>query len=334
MTEVAHGGRTCRHTAIDFSIGRGLTERTYVRASKGDPIMKRRAFDKMAELSSPYITNGARAIHKHKDAARRAVFAAALLAVATPAMAQHEGPFKQTNIHFETNATACDMGIQMSFDTNGITEGEIENPRGETVFSMRSIPGAEVTGDITEVFQERVEPPIAELVDALGCTPSGDSISLAELFANWPEGWYEFDGESQGEEFEGKARLNHRIPAGPRIITPRDGAIVPHDQHLRIQWNKVTKPLLPSLGPVAVVGYHVLVVDVTNPVLAPGKTKLSFDADVSAAENSFLVAQQHLEPKRIYELEVLATEKGGNQTITEGGVFCTAPIKAVDCVKP
>ena len=29
----------------------------------------------------------------------------------TPAMADQPVPFKQTNIHFETNASACDMGI-------------------------------------------------------------------------------------------------------------------------------------------------------------------------------------------------------------------------------
>ena len=47
----------------------------------------------------------------------------------TPATAAPPEPFKQTNIHFETNASACDMGIQLSFDTDGITEGEIEDPK-------------------------------------------------------------------------------------------------------------------------------------------------------------------------------------------------------------
>ena len=77
-----------------------------------------------------------------------------------------------------------------------------------------------------------------------------------------------------------------------------------------------------------------LVVDITQPVLPPGKTKTSLDADLSRSETSFLVPKQYLEPNRIYEFEVLATEKGGNQTITEGGVFCTSPIVAANCVKP
>jgi hypothetical protein len=111
-------------------------------------------------------------------------------------------------------------------------------------------------------------------------------------------------------------------------------AIVPHDASLLVKWSKVTGPILPRLGPVEIAGYHVLVVDVTVPVLPPGKTKTSFDADVSKDETSFVVPKQYLEPNRIYELEILATEKGGNQTITEGGVFCTPPIAPVNCKKP
>lgn len=254
-------------------------------------------------------------------------------AASSPAIAA-EQPFKQTNIHFETNASACDMGIQMSFDTDGITRGAVEDPNERVVFSFQSVDGMEVTQDITEVFQERVEPPIIDLQSALGCEPSDNAISLNELLATWPAGRYEFEGESHGLEFEGAARLTHKVPAGPEITAPADGAIVPHDASLLVTWKKVTRPILPRLGPVEVVGYHVLAVDITSPTLLPGKTKTSFDADVSKNETSFIVPKQYLEPGRIYELEVMATEKGGNQTITEGGVFCTPPITPAKCKKP
>ena len=267
-------------------------------------------------------------------ACKAAIAGVALAAAATPATAAQPVPFKQTNIHFETNASACDMGIQMSFDTDGVTVGSVESPYGQEVFRFGAVLGQEGTHDITETFQERVEPPISDLASALGCEPSEDAISLTELLSNWPAGWYEFDGESGRTEFEGKAKLTHKVPAGPEITAPDDGDVVPHDANLLIRWNKVTAPILPFLGPVEIVGYHVLVVDVTNPVLAPGKTKISFDADVSKSETTFLVPKQYLEPNRIYEFEVLATEKGGNQTITEGGVFCTRPIIAANCVKP
>ena len=266
---------------------------------------------------------------------KAAVAGIALAAAATiPATAAQPEPFKLTNIHFETNASACDMGIQISFDTDGITEGSVEDPNDEVVYSFRAVDGMEDTHDQTEGFQERVEPPITDLENALGCEPSEDAISLAELLDAWPAGTYEFEGQSGGVEFEGEAKLTHKIPAGPEITAPEDGDVVPHDAPLLIRWNKVTRPIIPSLGPVEIVGYHVVVVDVTVPVLPPGKTKTALDADLSKTETTFLVPKQYLEPKRIYEFEVLATERGGNQTITEGGVFCTRPIAPANCVKP
>ena len=268
-------------------------------------------------------------------ACRTLLASAVLTAAPLAAQAARPEPFKQTNIHFETNATACDMGIQMSFDTDGLTEGEVESPHDQVVFSFRAVDGMETTDDLTEMFQERVEPPISDLLAELDCDePEGDPISLAELFGAWPAGLYEFEGESGGIEFETSARLTHRIPDGPEITAPEDGAIVPHDAHLTIRWKKATGPLLPSLGPVEIVGYHVVVADVTEAALAPGRTKTVLDADLSRSEATFLVPKQFLEPNRIYEFEVLATEKYGNQTITEGGVFCTLPISASDCEAP
>jgi hypothetical protein len=278
---------------------------------------------------------GAKAMKRHIGTICRAAAAGVALAAATtPATAGQPEPFKLTNIHFETNASACDMGIQISFDTDGITEGSVEDPNEQVVYSFRAVDGMERTHDQTEGFQERVEPPIIDLEMALGCEPSEDAISLHDLFTAWPAGTYEFEGRSGAVEFEGEARLTHKIPAGPVITAPEDGAVVPHDASLLIRWNKVTGPIMPRLGPVEIVGYHVVVVDITVPVLPPGKTKTALDADLSKAETTFLVPKQYLEPNRIYEFEVLATEKRGNQTITEGGVFCTRPIAPANCVKP
>jgi hypothetical protein len=266
---------------------------------------------------------------------KAAVAGVALAAAATsPATAAQPVPFKLTNIHFEANASACDLGIQIVFDTDGITEGTVEGPRDQRVFSFRAVDGMEGTHDITEGFQERVEPPIIELELGLGCELSADAIPLGELFTAWPAGTYEFEGQSGGVEFEGEAKLTHKIPAGPEIISPNDGDVVPHDAPLLIKWKKVTGPLLPGLGPVEIVGYHFLLVDVTVPVLPAGKLKTSLDADLSRNETTFVVPKQYLEPNRIYELEVLATEKGGNQTITEGGAICTPPIAPADCELP
>ncbi len=173
-------------------------------------------------------------MNRHLAVTPTLALAALAALAATPAMAARPTPFKITNIHFETNSSAYDMGIRMSFDTGGITEGEIENPYGQAVFSLGLLPGMEITHDVTEVFQERVEPPISDLQSALGCEPTPDAIPLTDLLAACPAGLYEFDGESGGEEFEGRARLTHKVPAGPQIIAPLDGTVVPHDQNLTI----------------------------------------------------------------------------------------------------
>src|SRR5262245_31469316 len=177
-------------------------------------------------------------------------------------------PFKLANIHIETNASGCHMGVQILFDSDSITELSVENPNGEVVFSSQTPVGMEATHDQTEGFQERVEPPIIELENALGCDPSLDALSLEELFATWPAGRYQFRATSGVVDFEGEAGLTHKIPAGPVITAPEDGDVVPHDEPLLIEWNKVTGPILPNLGPVQIVGYHVVVKDVTRPELS------------------------------------------------------------------
>jgi hypothetical protein len=254
-----------------------------------------------------------------------------VLSLASPAaIAAQPQPFKFANIHFETNSSACDMGIQILFDTDGVTEGKVEDPNEQVVYSFQTALGMEQTHDQTEGFQEHVEPPITDLEDALGCEPSPDAISLAQLLTVWPAGIYDFEGTSGGVLSEGTAKLTHKVPAGPVITAPADGAIVPHDQPLVIRWRKVTTPIIPTLGPVTIVGYHVLVKDLSPPA-SPGRVPAQLDADVSKDETTFTVPKQYLEPNRMYEFEILATEKGNNQTITEGGVFCTPPVTAPEC---
>lgn len=275
---------------------------------------------------------------RHIGMTGKAVVAGIALAVAatTPATAAPPEPFKITNIHFETNASACDMGIQISFDTGGVSEGWVKDPNGQVVYQFGAVGGPEVTHNITEGFQERVEPQIIELEQALGCERDAEEpeIFLTELLSAWPEGKYIFGGQNADTNFRGFARLSHKLAAGPEILAPADGDVVSADEHLLIRWKKVKEPIVPGFGPVQIVGYHVLLADITSAEPPPGKTKTQFDADVPQSTSSFLVAKQFLRPNRIYEFEILATEKGGNQTITEGGVFCTRPITPAACVKP
>jgi hypothetical protein len=230
-------------------------------------------------------------------------------------------PFKVANIHFETNASACDMGIQMLFDTDGVTRGFVRSPNGRRIYSFQSAGGMKAIGGQTEGFLEGVEPQITELLEALGCEPSDEEeeILLEDLFAAFPAGDYTLGGTRGGARFEDQATLTHLVPAGPEIVAPAEGAVVPDDAPLLIEWEPVTEAVLPDLGPVTVVGYHVIVVE------AGGEALPQLDVDVPSDETSVTVPAAYLSPGTLYQFEVLATEESGNQTITEG-FFCTAGV--------
>ena len=277
-------------------------------------------------------------MNRYGEMPRYVVLAGAALALAAiPASAAETEQFKITNIHFETNASACDMGIQMSFDTDGVSDLAVKDPNGQVVFESGAVGGPAVTHDITEGFQERVEPQVIDLRRALGCEREADEpqVWLSDLLAAWPEGKYLFRGTGEDTVWRGFARLSHKVAAGPEILAPGDGDVVRSDENLLIRWKKVTEPIIPELGPVSVVGYHVVIADATRPEpFPPGKTPAQFDVDLPKWSASLIVPKQFLQPNRVYEFEVLATEAGGNQTISEGGVFCTRPIKPSDCEKP
>ena len=232
-------------------------------------------------------------------------------------------PFKVANIHFETNASACDMGIQIIFDTGGITDGFVKSPKGQMIYQFRSKGGMKATGGQTEGFLEGVEPQITELLLALGCDPSDEEeeISIDELFEAWPAGVYTLKGERQGARFKDRATLSYAIPAGPEITAPEDGDVVAVAP-LLIDWNPVTEAILtanPDLGPVNIVGYHVVVVE------AGGEALPQLDVDVPATKTRLTVPRQYLKPNTVYQFEVLSTEASGNQTISEG-FFCTTGV--------
>ena len=232
-------------------------------------------------------------------------------------------PFKVANIHFETNASACDMGIQIAFDTDGITEGTVKDPKGHTIYRFESSGGMRTIGGQTEGFLEGIEPQITELMLALGCAPSGEEgvMTLQDLFKLFPAGDYTLTGTRKGAKFQDTATLTHFIPAGPEIVAPAVNSVVP-DADLLVDWNAVTDAILtsnPNLGPVDIVGYHVVVVEHGAEALP------QLDIDVPASETSVTVPAAYLNPGTPYELEVLSTDASGNQTISEG-FFCTAGI--------
>jgi hypothetical protein len=234
--------------------------------------------------------------------------------------------FKVTNVHFETNASGCDMGIQIAFDTEGLTQGSVTDPNGKQLYSFKSGAGMKATGGQTEGYLEGIEPQLRELMNALGCAPSKEegTSTLADLFTEFPQGEYTFSGLHKGVPIFGQDTLTYHIPAGPNVTAPSNGAILPV-QHASINWKPVTGPILPYLGPVTITGYHVIVYE------NGGEVVPQLDVDLPAGQTSVKVPLQFLKPATTYLFEVLSTEESGNQTITEG-YFCTEGVSR--CATP
>src|SRR5262249_56623328 len=121
-----------------------------------------------------------------------------------------------------------------------------------------------------------------------------------------------------GVAFDVRARLTHCTPAGPKIKAPPGVTVLVAP--LLIEWDPVTAAILthkPNLGPVDIVGYHILVEeDVPGVEVTP-----EVDIDVDASQTSLTVPDQYLNPSTVYRFEILSTDQSGNQTISEG-FFC------------
>jgi hypothetical protein len=230
---------------------------------------------------------------------------------------EDEIPFSAVRIILETNATDCDTGLQLFFDGDPWNEVKVEDPNGTTILHVRALGPLREFGAV-EQFNETNEPVMAELVEGfpeLECAEP--EFTLMELFELFPEGIYEFEGRTvEGGKLEGEATLSHVIPAPPEIVAPVEEDSLQDPNNTVIRWDKVEKPILAKLGPVEIVGFHVVVVrEAGGGTPAP---LVVFTADLSADTTQVNVPSQFLEEEASYTFEVLQIERSGNQTIAEG----------------
>jgi hypothetical protein len=232
---------------------------------------------------------------------------AAILALAGVPAATRAGdpiPLKEAKLIIEHNATDEDTGVQCFVDSEGWDRLELAGPNGVVL----RFEGKGELGELglTELFFETVEPENAD-------------VPIDELLEDFPAGEYTFrgremiDGESSGETV-GKAVLTHDIPAGPELVAPREGAVVPLED-LVVQWGAVTRSIRGT--PVEIVAYQLIVERDVAPVPNMiGKWGLSMY--VPASVTAMTVPRSFLEPGTEYAWEVLAIEESGNQTLSSG----------------
>lgn len=209
------------------------------------------------------------------------------------------GELEDAKIIIEHNATAEDTGFQVFLDGEPWKRLEIEGPDRQPLLDVRARGPLKALG-LTEFFFETNEPPNAQ-------------VPIGVLLAAFPEGDYEFEAKSiSGELLTGTATLTHDIPKGPEILTPTKGQVVDPDNAV-VTWKPVTESIFGR--PVEIVGYEVIV---EKPVDTPppGFSKPVLSVHVSGATTSLTLPPEFFETATEYDLEVLALEVGGNQTIT------------------
>ena len=216
---------------------------------------------------------------------------AALLALSAWSAAR-AAELEEARIYIEYNQSANDLGFHVFLDGEDWMSLAIANPLGEVVFEVDGYAGYAELG-LTELFFEGAEPTL-------------DEYPLADLLALFPEGEYAFDGWTvDGEPISGVAELSHDVPAAPEV------RIKVHDDRVTIRWKAVTEPaaILPD-GEIEIEAYQVLVGDVLDVVLDADARKFRVPDEVLEV----------LEPGEV-DVEVLAVDENGNQTIAEGSFY-------------
>jgi hypothetical protein len=209
----------------------------------------------------------------------------------------------------EFNATDDDIGVHGAFDDDGWKRLCVFDPSGRPVLHVG--PRGQLL-DLTAagIFFESREPPASE-------------FSFADLRAAFPEGEYSVRGESfDGTILTGSATFTHDVPAAPVITAPALAEDpkgtrrnpVPLDG-LVVDWDQVTETV--DGRPVSITGYEVIVTNGQHDD-PHGFSRPIYDVHVPATVDRLPVPREFLQPNTVYELEVLALEVSGNQTISVG----------------
>jgi hypothetical protein len=203
---------------------------------------------------------------------------------------------KDARLKFEINATDGDGGIQVFLDAESWRRMSIFDPAGRRIFTTATEGRMGKQGG-TELFLESAEPTFAQL-------------PLARLLERFPAGAYTFRGTGlKGERYVGVARLTHDLPDGPRLLSPLESDAPQDPRRTVLRWTRVRPP---NGSPI--IGYQVLVVQPKSGLRS--LPKLTLDVTMLPTTTSLLVPRGFLRPGTEYEWEVLAIERGGNQTLS------------------
>jgi hypothetical protein len=226
------------------------------------------------------------------------VLLAALVPVAVHAASngssQKTEPFDDARLKIEYNATDGDAGLQFFIDAEQWKHVTVTNPQGRTIMDVDA--GTVISNfGLSELFSESSEPPF-------------DELPFADFKKLFPEGAYTFTGQDiDGQRLQSTFMLTHKVPDGPNITSPEDESTL-NAKAVSIDWEPVTTP-----AGIDIVAYEVLVVADESGL---GTAERTVDVTLPATATHMDVPPEFLTPGG-YKTEVLAIERGGNQTLTE-----------------
>jgi len=212
-------------------------------------------------------------------------------------------------LYIEHNATDEDTGVHGIFGGEAWSVLCIWDPTGELILYVD--PRAQFNDlAVSDLFFESREPPAEE-------------YSVSEVMADFPEGEYVVAGiDYTGSPRVDAAVFTHSIPAEPEITAPQlaedeetAGDFVAARSGFVVTWEPVVETIAGET--VEITAYEVIVTKVEH----EDPNSLSrpvYDVHVPGSQLAMSVPGDFLEPETMYELEVLAIEASGNQTISVG----------------
>jgi hypothetical protein len=210
----------------------------------------------------------------------------------------------ETQLYFELNDSAGDLGIHSSIDGGPYVKLEIDDPRDRTILLM-SAHGRLARQGMTQFFLESAEPRFSEL-------------SPAAFFRRFPEGNYEIEAtDRDGHEFEATVALSHVMAARPGHITAAgvpavncEAPVLPVlAAPIGIDWDPVSRshPTVGKSGPVEIEIYQ-LFVEVEG---------VKFGIDLTPEMTEFEIPAEVLAVGGHVKFEIIARTSTGNNTAVE-----------------
>jgi hypothetical protein len=231
-----------------------------------------------------------------------------------------EIPFDEAHIFFELNHTDGDLGIHALIDGDAWRRLAIEDPKESVILDV-FVRGRLRNQGLTEFFFESAE-------------PSFDELSPSQFFSRFPTGTYEIEGVTlEGEELESEVRITHRMPAPaePSVnATPMaeqcDDEEPGYDAPtvtlpVTIAWPAVNRTHADLGSPrnstnIRIRNYEVVVEAEVEGLNGEEFTSV-FSALLPPDVTSMTIPEEFLAQSDTFKYEVLAREKGFNQTAVE-----------------